>query len=235
MQDCTAELDIDIGLIHLAAAQHATVLAQWLAKLIKKKASPAAAPGVPELASKLSSGKLQRQPGTGIPPLLASGAMSTQSSTISAMYDVQNAASIVQIPSMASMHTAASLMPAPSGPGRAPKTAIERVLKQSRVALKSLSASCAIGGRDTLNLQLDGWVTDGGESVKLQSLSVFMNGCSMVEALDLGAKIKMQRQEVTGVDDLKAEVRCCCLTNLQQLNAILLSLVLCYITLTSLQ
>lgn len=214
MQDCTAELDIDIGLIHIAAAQHATVLAQWLPKLLNKKKSPASVPNEFEAASKLSSSKLQPHPGNNMASLLGSGAMSTQSSTISAMYDVQNTApNVEQLSSMTSMHTAASLTPAPSGPGKPPKRAIDRILKQSKVSLKSVSASCAIGGRDTLNLQFDGCLADAGESCKFQNLSVFMNGCSVVEALDLGARIKVSREDVTGVDDLKAEVCFCFLSS----------------------
>lgn len=211
MQDCNAELDIDIGLIHIAAAQHVTRLADWLAKLIATAKPQPQSPKEPVAAGKLLSAKLQPRPGTSVPPVVATGSMSTQSSTISASYDIQNgSASMEQLSSAVSMHTAASLTPAPSGPSKVPKKAIKKILEQVKASLKGISASCAIGGRDTVNLQFDGWATEAGESWKFHSLSVFMNGCSVIEALDVGAQIRMRKEVVTGVEDLQAEVRICC-------------------------
>jgi hypothetical protein len=209
VQDCTADLDIDLLLIHIAAAQHATVLAQWLPKLLVKKKSPTPGLNECEPANQLSSIKLQPQSGTHVPLLMGSGAVSQQSSTISAMYDVQAAsASFEQLSSMTSMQTAASLTPAPSGARQPAKKGLSRILKHTKVSLKSVSTSLAIGGRDTISVQFDGWVTDLGETCKFRSLSVFMNGGSVIEALDLGVNLKMSREKVTGGNDLRAEVCC---------------------------
>lgn len=209
MQDFAAEVDIDIALVHIAAAQHATVLAQWLPKLLLHSVKPpTAVPCESDATGQLSPAKLQPQPGTTKALVVqGSGAMSTNSSTIAALYDVQNASTSADLLSrMTSMQTAASLTPAPSGTGKPPKHAIHRIMKQAKVSMRSFSASCAIGGRDTLSVQCDAWVTDAGEAYRFPYLSVFMNGCTVVEAIDLGAQIKVAREQVTGGDDLKAEV-----------------------------
>ena len=210
MQDFAAEVDIDIALVHIAAAQHATVLAQWLPKLLLHSVKPpTAVPCESDATGQLSPAKLQPQPGTTKALVVqGSGAMSTNSSTIAALYDVQNASTSADLLSrMTSMQTAASLTPAPSGTGKPPKHAIHRIMRQAKVSMRSFSASCAIGGRDTLSFQCDAWVTDAGESCQIQHLTVFMNGCTLVEVLDVGARINVTQEEVTGGDDLKAEVR----------------------------
>ena len=158
----------------LAAAQHATVLAQWVPKLLKKKQPQAAVPCESDIAS-----KQQPLAASGGTPSAASAlltpAISTHSSTISAVHDGQNAsASAEPLSRMFSVQTAASLTPAASGTAKAPKHALQRILKQCKVSLKSVSASCAIGGRDTLSFQCDAWVTDAGESCQFQHLTVFM-------------------------------------------------------------